>query len=181
MNAENQGASTRRGSGKKRRHRSRPMPRTLSTQDLDEIGKRRCLMILDVLSGRIPVTDAISTAKISRGTYYQLEAKALAAMLCALSPSSTDSSTSASTKEIEALEAKLKKLEVDKRRLERLLQLATKVVKQGPLTTGKGRTPKPRRSSTKPGSSASPVSSATRKSVKVVTPRSTPKPSDSEP
>jgi hypothetical protein len=156
------------------------MPRTLSGQELDEIGKRRCLMILDVLSGRVPVTDAIATAKISRGTYYQLESKALAAMLCALSPSSTDSSTSASSKDMTALEAKVKKLEVDKRRLERLLQLATKVVK-GPLTTGKGRAPKQRRSSTKPGPSASTTSATTVKPVKLVTPRSTPKPSDNEP
>ena len=34
-------------------------------------------MILEVLSGEKPVTDAIEQAKISRGHYYQLEERAL--------------------------------------------------------------------------------------------------------
>lgn len=185
MTEQNQSASGRRGSGKKRRHRSRPMPRNLTAQDLDEIGRRRCLMILEVLSGRVPVTDAIAAAKISRGTYYQLEA--LAAMLTALSPSSSDSSTSSASKEVEALQARVDKLETDKRRLERLLQLATKVVKPGPLTTGKGRPPKPKpktklgRGSTKNGRAASPDSPTPVKPMKSPSRRSTPKPSAVEP
>lgn len=174
-------ASGRRGSGKKRRHRSRPVPRNLSSEEKDDIGKRRCLMILNVLSGRVPVTDAIAAAKISRGTYYQLETKALGAMLNALSPSSSDSATSESSKDVAALEQKVKKLEEDKRRLERLLQLATKVVKPGPLVTGKGRPPKSRRASTRSGPSASTSSAAPTKAVKLPSPRSTPKPSATEP
>jgi hypothetical protein len=189
MSEQSQNASGRRGSGKKRKHRSRAMPRNLTAQDLDEIGRRRCLMILEVLSGRVPVTDAIAAAKISRGTYYQLEAKALAAMLTALSPSSSDCATSSASKEVEALQAKVHKLETDKRRLERLLQLATKVVKPGPLTTGKGRPPKPKpkpkpkpgRGSTKTGRAASPDSTTPVKPMKSTSRRSTPKPFAVEP
>jgi hypothetical protein len=41
---------------------------------------------LDVLSGQTPVTDAIRAAKLSRGTYDQIETRALQAMLAALTP-----------------------------------------------------------------------------------------------
>ena len=70
--------------------RRRPTPRWLrEQQDLDEMGRRRCLMILSVLSGEKAVSDAIAEAQISRQMYYQLEEKALAAMLRAVSPGAT--------------------------------------------------------------------------------------------
>src|SRR5262245_41158938 len=49
-----------------RRHRARPTPSwLLEQQDLDEIARRRCLMVLSVLSGETPVTDAITSSNIS--------------------------------------------------------------------------------------------------------------------
>ena len=70
-----------------RRHRSRPTPKwLLKAEDIDQVARQRCLMVLSVLSGETPVTDAIKTAGISRGTYYQLETRALSAMLRSLGP-----------------------------------------------------------------------------------------------
>jgi hypothetical protein len=154
----------------RRRRRSRGTPRwLLSREDLDGIAQRRCLMVLSVLSGQVPVTDAIGEAQISRGTYYQLEERALEAMLRALTPGSEPNAGGASeaqARRVEELEGKIASLERDKRRMERLLLLTRKVVKTGPLTTGAGR-PSRRMpavaqarasSSTSSGGSASPSS-----------------------
>jgi len=71
--------------GLRRKNRARPTPRWLArSADLDPIARVRCLMVLSVLSGEKPVTDAITEAGISRGRYYQLETRALSAMLRAL-------------------------------------------------------------------------------------------------
>ena len=69
---------------RRRRNRARPTPKWLLSRD--EVGKARCLMVLSVLSGEKPVTDAISEAGISRATYYHLETRALSSMLRALAP-----------------------------------------------------------------------------------------------
>lgn len=182
MTAKNPNASARRGK-QTRRHRSRTLPSQLKAKDIDDIAKRRCLMLLDVLSGRVPVTDAIAQGKISRGTYYQLEAKAIAAMMAAVSPTASDGGPAmVQSKQVEELEQKVRKLEMEKRRLEHLLVVATKVVQLGPLTTGRGRPSK--RRSTRSGEIASPGSTpkAKRKSAKRKNARpSTPKPSAAEP
>jgi hypothetical protein len=180
MTAKSPNASAPRGSKNKRRKRSRVLPSQLKAQDLDEITKRRCLMLLNVLSGRVPVTDAIAQGKISRGTYYQLEAKALSAMMAAVSPTASDGGPAlVRSKEIEALEQKVRKLEMEKRRLEHLLVLATKVVQPGPLTTGKGRPCK--RRSTRSGEIASPASTPPAKAKRKNARPSTPKPSAAAP
>jgi hypothetical protein len=180
MNAKSRGASVRRGSKRKRGNRPRRLPSQLTAKELDEIAKRRCLMLLSVLSGRVPVTDAIAHGKISRGTYYQLEEKALNAMIAALSPTASDGGPAlVRSKEIEALEQKVRKLEMEKRRLEHLLMLATKVVQPGPLTTGKGRPSK--RRSTKSGPNASLESKAETKPKRKSGRPSTPKPSAAAP
>src|SRR5262245_32966007 len=81
---------------RRRRRRARPIPKWLLGQkDLDQIAQRRCLMVLSVLSGQVPVSEAIAEAQISRGTYYQLESRALEAMVQALLPGSPTSSPSA--------------------------------------------------------------------------------------
>src|SRR5919204_1852374 len=73
--------------GKRRRHRARPIPKwLLKKEELAQIAQRRTLMILSVLSGQTPVTDAIEQAQISRGHYYQLEERALQAILEAVEP-----------------------------------------------------------------------------------------------
>src|SRR5262245_10050023 len=111
---------------RRRKTRARPMPRWLLKGD--EVSKARCLMVLSVLSGEKPVTQAIQETGISRGTYYQLETRALEAMLRALDPRSKRVEGSSRTRLLQ-LEARLKRLEQSKRRTERLLQLTRKLVK----------------------------------------------------
>jgi hypothetical protein len=136
------------------KRRARPKPGFLERKDLDEMARRRCLMVLSVLSGERPVTDVIEEAKMSRGTYYHLEERALRAMLLALTPGADSSQAETPAKRIEELERKVQQLERDKRRSERLLMLTRKVVKAGPVTTTAGRRP----SSTKAGRKPSPPS-----------------------
>jgi hypothetical protein len=133
----------RRGEAKgtrTRKHRSRPVPKWIKEkQELDEMARRRCLLILSVLSGEKPVSDAIAESGLSRNTYYQLEEKALDAMLSALGPKPPGRKADQSA-EIAALEAKVMRLEEEKRRTERLLLLTRKVVRTGRLTLpGAGR------------------------------------------
>ena len=104
-------------------------------------------MVLSVLSGETPVTDAIGQAKISRGTYYQMETRALHAMLAALNPLASGSEAgvpdlSAAAARISELEAQVKALEQDKRRSQRLLLLTRKSMR-APVSSGlRGRPPK---------------------------------------
>lgn len=125
--------SRRRRRGGSRKHRARPVPKWLSKGgDLDRVAQERCLLVLSVLSGEKPVTDAVEEARISRGTYYQLETKALSAMLRALEPGSSSESDPASPKRrITALEAKVKELTRARRRTERLLLMTRRVMKVG--------------------------------------------------
>lgn len=128
---------------RRRKTRSRPTPRWLnSAPGVDELAKRRCLLLLQVLSGELSVTDAIAQAQISRQLYYLLEERALLAMLQALSTTSLEAEETPGPsleKEVAALRARVKKLETEKRRADRLLFLTRKVVKPGVLTTGRGR------------------------------------------
>lgn len=135
------------GEGKPRKHRRRPIPGWLKGSELDAIARARCLMVLSVLSGETPVTDAIGAAKISRATYYQLETRALHAMLAALNPLASTSQTgaadlAAAAARIETLEGQVSRLEQEKRRTQRLLLLTRKSIR-APVTTGRrGRPPK---------------------------------------
>lgn len=132
---------------RRRALRLRPVPRWITgRQDLDEVAQRRCLLVLSVLSGEKAVTTAITELGISRPLYYQLETKALLAMLAALAPganaaSSPDQGTS--TYRIADLEDKVTRLEQDKRRLERLLFLTRKVLPAGPVAVPGKRGPRP--------------------------------------
>ncbi|HSS48268.1 MAG TPA: hypothetical protein VLX28_04920 [Thermoanaerobaculia bacterium] len=124
--------------------RARPTPQWLLTStELDQIAQRRCVKLLSVLSGETSVTDAIAEMQVSRGTYYQLENKALAAMLAALTPGveSASSADGTLTGQLRAMEEKVKKLEQGKRRAERLLLLTRRVVKPGPSKVKAGRPP----------------------------------------
>jgi hypothetical protein len=117
------------GDGRRRRRR-RPMPKWLKDPvRLNAVAHSRCMMVLSVLSGETPVTEAIAQAKISRGTYYQLEARALKAMLSALNPlAATQKRAPAdlSATRIQALMEQVRALEQDKRRMKRLLLLGRK-------------------------------------------------------
>jgi len=158
-----------------RARRSRPTPKWLTGRtDLDELAKRRCLMILSVLSGERPVSDVLEEQGISRGTYYNMEQRALEAMLAALiplTPGETSELPSASpAKRIVELEAKVAKLERDKRRHDRLLFLTKSVMQSGSVKSAAGRPTKKKRrssssrsSSTKSGPSASMISTKAKK------------------
>jgi hypothetical protein len=132
-------SSTKRG---RRRKDEMRVPSALMRNDVDAMAKRRCLMLLSVLSGERSITQAITDAKIAAGTYYALEARALTAMLQALTPEATESGSTTSWQTISRLEARVKKLEIDKRRLERLLALTRRVVKAGPMKGGATRSRK---------------------------------------
>jgi hypothetical protein len=99
-------------------------------------------MVLSVLSGEKPVTDAIQEAEISRATYYHLETRALAAMLRALAPGAEEAEETSPQRQLLKLEKKVKLLEQGKRRLERLLLMTRRVM--GPVktrSTRSGRSP----------------------------------------
>jgi hypothetical protein len=125
---------------KTERRRPRPTPTWLKErQDLDEMARRRCLLVLSVLSGERPVTEAIEQAQISRGTYYQLEERALKAMLAALTPGGEHAPSESPLARVAELEAKVATLERDKRRSERLLLLTRKLMRPGPTKRRAGR------------------------------------------
>jgi hypothetical protein len=132
-------------------------------------------MVLSVLSGETPVSDAILQANISRQTYYHMETKALRAMLVALNPLASSSESgapdlSAATTRIEHLQEQVKRLEQEKRRSQRLLFLTRKSIRS-PVTTGRrGRPPKSGLSSILTGSARSRSSKAKASSSAASTP-----------
>jgi hypothetical protein len=129
-----------KGATRRRKHRARSIPKwLLEKEELDQIAQRRTLMILSVLSGEKPVTDAIGEAKISRGHYYQLEEKALEAILQAMEPGASPGRPPETTSRLLQMESKIGELEAAKRRLERLLQMTRKVLKPGPMKSARGR------------------------------------------
>ena len=132
------------------------------------MARRRCLLILSVLSGERPVSDAIAESGLSRNTYYQLEERALDGMLLALGPTPPGRKPDRSG-ELAALQAKVTRLEEEKRRAERLLLLTRKVVRRGRLTLpGLGR-PRSTRDGERP-SSGSPGTSSPGASPSTPTP-----------
>lgn len=132
---------------RRRALRGRPTPRWLTgRKDLDEVAQRRCLLVLSVLSGEKPVTAAIAEMGISRPLYYQLETKALLAMLTALAPGVSTATSAVELSplhRVATLEEKVAELEQDKRRLERLLFLTRKVLPAGPVAFPQKRGRKP--------------------------------------
>lgn len=134
---------------RRRKNRRRPVPKWLVASDMDDIARSRCLMVLSVLSGEKPVSDAIVETKISRGTYYQMETRALHAMLAALNPLGTSKPAgearelSTAKRRINELEIQIELLKIGKRRAERLLLLTRKSAASAPVKTGRrGRPPK---------------------------------------
>jgi hypothetical protein len=112
------------------------------------------LLVLSVLSGEKPVTSAIEDAGISRGFYYQLETKALNAMLLALAPGADSDASPDATglhHRIKQLEDKLATAEAAQRRAERMLFVQRKLSSSGPVKTHRGRPPKATTPSTRGG------------------------------
>ena len=141
-------SKARRGRRKKDEVR---LPTALSREDIDAMAKRRCLMLLAVLSGQSTISQAIKDAEISSAMYYQLETRALNAMLEAVAPASKTENGQERSRSFSSLQARVTHLEQEKRRLERLLAMATKIVRPGPMKTAMGRPPKKRTRSTKKG------------------------------
>jgi hypothetical protein len=134
------------------------------------------MLVLSVLSGETPVTTAIEDAGISRGLYYQLETRALNAMLLALAPGAeADSSPDATGlhARIKQLEDKLAKAEASQRRAERLLFVQKKLTSSGPVKTQRGRPAKTTTSSTPGGQRDWRSSTRTRKRSSPRKPRKT--------
>lgn len=125
--------------------RSRPTPRWLTKKtDLDAVARNRVLLVLSVLSGEKPVSTAIEESGISRGFYYQLETKALNAMLLALAPGSDGDASPDATglhQRIKDLTEKVERAEQAQRRAERLLFMQRKLTSSGPVKTHRGRPP----------------------------------------
>src|SRR5215831_16694190 len=103
---------------RRRQPRRRGVPRWLTgRKDLDQVAQRRCLLVLSVLSGQTSVTAAITEHGISRPLYYQLETKAVLAMLKALAPGAGSASSpedASPMQQIVSLEDKVRKLEQEK-------------------------------------------------------------------
>ncbi len=164
-------------SSKKRR--SRPTPRWLTkASDLDVVARNRVLLVLSVLSGEKPVTTAIEEAGISRGFYYQLETKAINAMLLALAPGSDGDASPDATglhQRIKQLEEKVTRAEAGQRRAERLLFVQRKLTDTGAVKTHRGRPTKAPTSSTRGGRRNWRLSTMTKSPTKP-TPKSSAKP-----
>lgn len=116
---------------RRRRTRARTPKWLMESKDFDAMAQRRCLMILSVLSGERSVLEATDEAQITPNVYYEMEAKAVRAMVAALVPGASQSGST--SPHLSQLESKIEQLEKDKRRLERLLFLTRQVVKPGPL------------------------------------------------
>lgn len=176
--------------------RNRPTPRWLATKsDLNEVARNRVLLVLSVLSGEKPVTTAIEDAGISRGFYYQLETKALNAMLLALAPGADSDASPDATglhQRIKQLEERLARAEAAQRRAERMLFVQRKLTSSGTVKTHRGRpaktttrsTPAGRKSwrssmtmkPTRPTSPSRPTTKVATASPATATPASTPTP-----
>ena len=130
-----------------KKRRPREMPRSLRQREVNLIARSRCLLVLLVLSGEKTVSEAILEAGISRAMYYQLEGRALEAMLNALNPLAPAKGLewpelSAAAQRIQVLERQVQRLGQAKRRSQRLLLLTRRALR-GPVKTGRrGRRPK---------------------------------------
>lgn len=178
-------ARPQQGASQKRKRRNRPVPRWLSKKpDLDAVARNRVMLVLSVLSGEKPVTTAIEESGISRGFYYQLETKALNAMLLALAPGSDGDPSPDATglhHRIKALEEKLARAEQAQRRAERLLFVQRKLTSSGPVKTQRGRPAKTTTSSTRGGRRSWRSSMTTKSATKPPTASSTTKAMTSPP
>src|SRR5688572_15259189 len=135
--------ASRAGAGRPK-HQPHALPKWFvsSTQLLQGVARSRCLMVLSVLSGERSVSDAVREAKISHNMYYQLERRALNAILTALHPHAVWAQRGALKERIGQLEAQVKRLAQQKRRSDRLLLLMRKSLRV-PVARGR-RGPWPR-------------------------------------
>jgi hypothetical protein len=95
--------------------------------ELDEVGRRRALAILSVLSGERAASAVIEEERIAAETYYELEARALYGMVEALVPGASREG------KLPELENQVRQLTLENRRLERLLAMTRQAIKHVPF------------------------------------------------
>jgi hypothetical protein len=110
----------------------------LEGMESDEAAKKRVWTLLQVLSGQMGVGEAAKAAQISLPRYYQLEKKALAAMLLALSPTAGRGQP---MERLEKLQRRSEDLEQENARQRQLLRMAKRL--WGPLAETEARKGRP--------------------------------------
>lgn len=96
----------------------------------EEVAKKRAWAVLQVLSGQMGVTEAAQAGQISVPRYYQLEQKAVVAMVQALSPGAPGGRGTAQ-EQLGRAKKRLEALETEQARQRQLMRLARKL--WGPL------------------------------------------------
>jgi phage shock protein A len=135
---------------KKRRYQRRTvyLPQALKgARDAQSVAHHRCLMILSVLSGHRTVVEALAEGKLTRPQYYQLEDRAVQAMMRSLDPMASESSDMQrelrrARVQIQALSTQVRFLTQRKRSAERLLRLVVKSSRVPLEPRRRGRPPK---------------------------------------
>jgi hypothetical protein len=127
-----------------RERRTRPTPKLLTeANEKNEVGKRRTLLVLSVLSGQRTVSDVIEESKMTRQSYYNMETRAVMVMLRELGASGgLTAEYRRAQQEVREQELRIERLLEDKRRLEHLLMVTRRLVKTGPMTLAKGGRPR---------------------------------------
>jgi hypothetical protein len=134
----------------KRRYRRRKsyLPQALKgTHDAQSAAHHRCLLILSVLSGQRTVVETLAEGKLTRAQYYQLEDRAVQAMMRSLDPMANEASDTQrelrrARAQIQALSMQVRFLTQRKRSAERLLRLVLKSSRVPLEPRRRGRPPK---------------------------------------
>lgn len=100
----------------------------------DEAAKKRVWTLLQVLSGQMGVSEAAKSAQISLPRYYQLERKAIEAMLLAMSPTAGRGQP---LERLERLQERSQALEQENARQRQLLRMAKRL--WGPMAEAEPR------------------------------------------
>ena len=100
----------------------------------DEASKKRVWTVLQVLSGQMGISEAAKAAQISPNRYYQLEQKAVHAMLLAMSPTQGRGQP---MERLQKMEKRSEALEQENARQKQLLRMARKL--WGPMAEGEPR------------------------------------------
>ncbi len=100
----------------------------------DEASKKRVWTVLQVLSGQMGISEAAKAAQISPNRYYQLEQKAVHAMLLAMSPTQGRGQP---MQRLQKMEKRSVALEQENARQKQLLRMARKL--WGPMAETDGR------------------------------------------
>lgn len=124
-------ASTTKRTTPKRRYKRRTPKLLTGDYDVNDVGRKRAIAILSVLSGERPASEVIAEEKIPTETYYELEARGIYGMIEALIPGANREGR------LKDLEHQVVALQRENRRLERLLAMTRQAVKHVPFVSKK--------------------------------------------